>query len=176
MLRWCFILVFLLVSSLLSPGSARAQGFSEGDTIGDYRVERVETHPEFHRLDITGPDGTWRVEITYAAQAGFAGATTHYLVQAAPGEPAPPDLLETVRVALDEMESHPDHVPFVVQIPPPGDPKSVEEPDSDVSRRWSVLVRIFHVSYPFLGAVLVLRYVGGFLLTRRRRSKSVETT
>ena len=172
------VLTAYLLASLFWAVNAEAEGFSTGESVGQYAVVVVETHPEFQRLDCVGPEGTLRVEITFA-DSSEGPSTEHYRIQAAPGEgELPDDLVEALRTALLEMESRPSHAPFVARIPeversrgdPDADTRHRSEP-TDESRDW---VRALLAVMLFgLGVVLVMkRRAFAALLKRTEQGES----
>jgi len=158
---------------LLWAAGAHAEGFVEGDVIGGYVVTGVTTHPEFHRIEVSGSQGSLEVEITYADRAPSLVASEHYVVQPAPGSPPlPADLVEAVHAALLEMESEPEHAPFVSRMERgtgalPGASVGVVHGEA-----WADLASKIRFSFPFLGAAVALRFIVPFALRRRRANQT----
>ncbi len=196
MSNWPFILSACLLASLAVSGRAEADGFEigdviGGDSVGNYVVLQVDTHPEFHRIDLEDSAGsTFRVEIMYADPSRAGASTVHYAIQPTPdGVPIPDELFEALRGALLEMESQPDHVPFVnrtseTELNRQFGPEPAQEPDSasppeeaperpaaeEDDGEWAAIVAKIRWSYPYLAALLVLRVVWGVAWGRRRKT------
>ena len=78
--------------------------FGQGDLLADgWRIERSERHPEFIRLWLSREGKRTGIEITYARNQD-RWSSEHYLVQPAPGEQPPRQLLESVLERLRRID------------------------------------------------------------------------
>lgn len=99
----------VLVWTLLGPSGAALAAPAVPDkgavVLERWRVVRVETHPEYRRFFLEGPDGTAAVEVT--ARRGRSGMfqTPSFLIQPAPGQPPHMPLLEEFTRIFEALDT-----------------------------------------------------------------------
>ena len=98
------VLAGLLLASQASYAVGSVGGLpKEGDQVApEWRVEKLATHPEFHRFVLRHEDGaTTGVEVTH--RRSTEGQAAVYVVQPAPGESPPAALLDAFRARLKSL-------------------------------------------------------------------------
>lgn len=167
----------LLVVVALAPAAEAAPGalpWSVESEVDGWRIERVQRHPEFVRLQLKKGDTQASLEVT-PPLADDPFSTGYYRVQPPPGAKVNQGALTAILAALRAWERRPDHVPFVSKV--------IEEPvDPDPDPR-SAQVRlptprlIDAGSWPpegrwgwLLGDALLLALVAACLARRRRKA------